>query len=124
MLTLAGGTECPTVAQVVRQEPPEIIRAINEYMVLFDSTLGVYTGPPIDLTISPTVKPRFFRPRPVPISLKKQVEEEIGKLVEQGVFSPIEFSEWATPLVVVRKPNGGGQIVWRLPRNFKHSHTA
>ncbi|UYV67552.1 hypothetical protein LAZ67_5001177 [Cordylochernes scorpioides] len=56
-------------------------------------------------------------PRQVPFALKQLVENEIDKLVDLNILSPIDKSDCASPLVCVAKPNG--QI--RLCADFKKS---
>ena len=43
------------------------------------------------------------------------MEAEIDRLLQQGVISPVQFSEWATPIIPVIKKNGGVRIC----RDFK-----
>ena len=50
--------------------------------------------------------PVFLKARPVPYSLRKNVELELEKLVKEGVLTPVSWSEWATPIVVVPKADG------------------
>ena len=38
--------------------------------------------------------------------MKEKVEEGLARLEKIGVISKVETSEWATPTVPVRKPNG------------------
>ena len=38
--------------------------------------------------------------------MKEKVEEDLNRLEKIGVISKVETSEWATPTVPVRKPNG------------------
>ena len=57
----------------------------------------------------------FLKARQVPYSLRKQVEEELERLVAEGIIYPVESSEWATPVVVV--PKTGGKI--RLCGDFR-----
>ena len=35
--------------------------------------------------------------------LKKKIEDELGRLEREGTISPVEFSEWATPIVPILK---------------------
>jgi len=43
------------------------------------------------------------------------VEQEIERQVAEGVIEPVQFSEWATPVVPVLKKNGS----IRLCRDYK-----
>ena len=38
--------------------------------------------------------------------MKEKVEEDLNRLEKLGVLSKVETSEWATPTVPMRKPNG------------------
>ena len=42
-------------------------------------------------------------------ALRPAVERELNRLGEKGILEPVEFSEWATPLVCVPKADGA---VW------------
>ena len=49
---------------------------------------------------------KFYKPKPIPLLLKKKVEEELTSLKEQGIISPVQFSSWAAPVVPVVKKSG------------------
>jgi len=55
------------------------------------------------LDLKDDVQPKFFKPRPVPLALQKQVEAELQKLEDMGVVEPVKSSEWAAPMVNVLK---------------------
>lgn len=46
----------------------------------------------------------------VPYALKAKVEAEIDRLVKEGVLEPVQFSEWATPVVPVLKKDGSVRL--------------
>ncbi|KAF2879461.1 hypothetical protein ILUMI_26708, partial [Ignelater luminosus] len=52
---------------------------------------------------------------PVLYAIKHAVEEELKRLVNSGVLKPVTSSEWASPVVVVSKPDGP----IRISANFK-----
>ena len=54
--------------------------------------------------------PQFFKPRPVPFALKEKKAEEIKRLESLGVLEKVDFSDWATPIVPVLKPDGTVRI--------------
>lgn len=60
--------------------------------------------------MNPTAQPRFHKPRAVPYALKAKIEKELDRLIQQGVIEPIEFSEWAAPIVPVLKKDGSIRI--------------
>ena len=60
----------------------------------------------MELHTKPGATPRFHKARKLPYSMKEGVEEELFRLQNAGIISPIQFSEWATPIVPVVKSNG------------------
>lgn len=56
--------------------------------------------------MKPTTCLRFFRAHVIPVALKDNVKAELDRLTNAGMIRPITSSEWALPLVVVKKPTG------------------
>jgi len=54
-------------------------------------------------------KPIFQRPRRLPISEKKIVENQVKEWIEQGIVEPCS-SEYASPVVVVKKKDGTPRV--------------
>lgn len=79
---------------------------LTEFSDVFNDDLGHCTKVKVHLQLKPSVQPTFCRARPLPLAMQKPVEEEIDRLVSCGVLEPIDFSEWAAPIVPVRKPSG------------------
>ncbi|XP_028403427.1 uncharacterized protein K02A2.6-like [Dendronephthya gigantea] len=82
----------------------------SQYSSLFDDSLGTVKGVKAHLKMKPNATPKFFKPRPVPFALKDKIGEELNRLEELGVLKKVEFSEWATPIVPVLKPDGSVRI--------------
>ena len=61
-------------------------------------TTNVYVGE--------NITTRYCKPRPVPLALRAKVEAELDRLKETGVIRPVEYSEWAAPIVPVLKSTG------------------
>ena len=51
-------------------------------------------------------QPKFFKANPLPYAMRKKVDEALDELLAEGVIEPVKFSEYACPIVVVKKPNG------------------
>ncbi|PIO61946.1 reverse transcriptase [Teladorsagia circumcincta] len=50
--------------------------------------------------------PVLKKKRPVPYASIPELDAEIDRLVSNGVISPVDHSEWAAPIVAVKKKNG------------------
>ena len=83
---------------------------LDTYTTIFSSELGVLKGTNATIRVDPTAQPRFHKPRAVPYALKAKIEKELDRLIQQGVIEPIEFSEWAAPIVPVLKKDGSIRI--------------
>ncbi|XP_060774421.1 uncharacterized protein K02A2.6-like [Neoarius graeffei] len=67
---------------------------LNEYAEVFQE-LGATHTPPISIDIDPTASPKFFKACPVPFALRPKLDEELDKLVAQGIFEPVRTSRLA-----------------------------
>ncbi|CAK1597336.1 unnamed protein product [Parnassius mnemosyne] len=74
---------------------------------LFDGTLGKYTGEEVKLHVREGTQPIYCRARPVPYALLPRVDAELDAMLRAGVVEPVDRSDWATPLVIARKADGG-----------------
>ena len=43
-------------------------------------------------------------------AVKPLVEEQLRKMEQQHIIEPVKHSEWATPVVVVTKPDGSVRL--------------
>ena len=83
---------------------------LDRHADVFDGGLGCLKDVQIDLTMDEKVKPKFFKPRTVPFVWKTKVEEELTRLEQQGIISPVKHSQWAAPIVPVPKKDGSVRI--------------
>ncbi|UYV72289.1 K02A2.6-like, partial [Cordylochernes scorpioides] len=90
---------------------------LNDYESIFECKSDPIKGIKCHLDVRPDFISKFYKFRRVPFALKQLVENEIDKLVDLNILSPIDKSDCASPLVCVAKPNG--QI--RLCADFKKS---
>ncbi|XP_046868537.1 uncharacterized protein K02A2.6-like [Drosophila willistoni] len=88
----------------------QIAGILNKFEHLFSTELGCYTGPPVILNIDATVPPVRLPPCRIPYALKGLVEEELDRQCKQGILKPVEYSDWATPIVPVIKKDGSIRI--------------
>ncbi|XP_026581555.1 uncharacterized protein LOC113454394, partial [Pseudonaja textilis] len=65
---------------------------VRDFQEVFDNSLGKYRGPPISFNLNPNVAPIRLKPRRVPFALKPKIDEQLDKLVAQGVLEPIDHA--------------------------------
>lgn len=83
---------------------------IQKHSKVFRKELGTLQGTEAKIFVPSNAQPRFFKPRPLPYVLKDKVEKELERLQQQGVITPVQFSDWAAPIVPVVKSDGNIRI--------------
>lgn len=87
----------------------------SKFKELFDGSLGRVSGVEATLELKEEAKPRFFKPRPVPFAVQQSIAEELEAELEQGILRRVDYSDWASPIVALKKPSGA----WRICGDFK-----
>ena len=62
------------------------------------------------LAVKPDSKPKFCRARTAPYALCEAIENDLKRLQQSGVVESVKYSDWATPIVPVPKPDGSVRI--------------
>ncbi|CAR98767.1 Protein CBG27228 [Caenorhabditis briggsae] len=78
----------------------------KQFSDVFKPELGRCTKTKASLVLKPNAQPVFRKARPVPFAAVSTVSEEIERLQKAGVISPVDHSDWAAPIVLVKKKNG------------------
>ena len=74
---------------------------LDKHSKVFREELGMVRGVTAKLHVDPLARPKFYRPRSVPYAMKDKVKQELDHLHQQGIIEPVQFSEWAAPIVPV-----------------------
>ncbi|XP_048578018.1 uncharacterized protein K02A2.6-like [Nematostella vectensis] len=77
---------------------------------VFGTGLGKIKEFQARINVQPEATPRFHKARPVPYALKPAVEAELDRMEKEGIVTKVSHSEWAAPLVVVPKADGGVRL--------------
>lgn len=88
--------------------PSRLERLLKEFDSLFSEEMGCLKDFKVKIPIDKTVSPKFCRARPVPYAIKADVEKELDRLENQGIYKRVEYSRWAAPIVPVAKNNNEG----------------
>ena len=87
------------------RESQDLTKLLEEFEEIFGGDLGHMKGEQAKLYIDDNAIPKFCKARPIPYALRQKVEAEIERMVSMGVLEPVEVSDWATPIVPVKKPD-------------------
>ena len=97
---------CRMVAQEGWKRAEFVADLKKQFAEVFKSELGRCTKTKAKLLLKDNAVPVFKKKRPVPYASVPDLDEEIDRLVAEGVISPVDHSEWAAPIVAVKKKNG------------------
>ena len=85
-------------------------KLLAQHSKLFHLKLGTLQGIEAKIFVPQNAQPYFYKPRPVTYSLKSNIEQELERLEKAGVITPVQFSDWAAPIVPVVKSDGSVRI--------------
>ena len=77
-----------------------------DYSEVFETGLGKCAKAKAHFKLKEGASPVFRKSRPVPYASLPKLEGELSRLVENGVITPVSYSEFAAPVVVVKKKTG------------------
>ena len=102
----------------IEENTQPLQNVLDKHAEVFDGTLGCLKDVEISLEVKPQSRPKFFKPHSVPFAFKKIVKEELDRLMNQGIISPVKTSKWAAPIVPVLKRNGTMRICGDFKTTF------
>ncbi|XP_065074184.1 uncharacterized protein K02A2.6-like [Ochlerotatus camptorhynchus] len=93
-----------SLVNVVHQRSDQFTNQLKQqFPEVFRSTLGRCTKAQVKLYLKPDARPAYCPKRPVVYAALAKVDAELERLQQNGIISPVQFSDWAAPIVVVRK---------------------
>ncbi|XP_021359256.1 uncharacterized protein K02A2.6-like [Mizuhopecten yessoensis] len=87
-----------------------VTQLIERYKGVFNQSLGTLKGMKAKFILKEGSSPKFFKARSLAFSLRPAVEKELDRLVNLGILTAIDHSDWATPIVVVPKKDSSIRI--------------
>ena len=76
---------------------------LNKYPGLFSDGVGTFSGPKVRIHVSADAQPLFHKARPVPYMMQSMIKCELDHLQSEVIISPVEYSDWAAPIVPILK---------------------
>ena len=94
----------------IKHIPTELESLLYKYDELFKEELGTMRGVNAKLSMKEDATPKFCRARPVPYALREAIEKDLSRMQQLGVIERVSYSDWATPVVPVPKPDGSVRL--------------
>ncbi|XP_062704520.1 uncharacterized protein K02A2.6-like [Aedes albopictus] len=88
-----------------KQEDHQVAELKSKFPTVFTGQLGLCSKMQVHLSLKKDARPVFKPKRPVSYNIKAVVEDELKRLQDNGIITPITYADWAAPIVVVRKPD-------------------
>ena len=95
---------------VFHVESTKLETLLEQYSDMFEDSYEGISGVEAHVRIKEGATPVYCRPRPVPYALKESVEKELNNLEKNKVIVNTDYSDWATPIVVVPKADGSVRL--------------
>ena len=84
-------------------DQPALSKLLEKYDGVFKEGLGKLSGHEAKIHVDPDAQPRFCKARTLPYALRGKVEDELQRLEKEGIIQPVQFADWAAPIVPVIK---------------------
>ncbi|CAH2104645.1 unnamed protein product [Euphydryas editha] len=99
--------ESTVVQQFIKKYPNVFSKNIESHIIGFEAKL----------VLKENSTPVFLKPYPLPYNIINVVSDALDKLEREGKIYKVNYSEWASPLVPIKKVNGQ----YRICVDFKRS---
>lgn len=82
------------------------VNPVKDFPKLFEPGLGKLEGVKAKIHVNEGALPIYQKVHPIPFIERELVDVELNRLDNLRVIEPVQFSEWASQIVPVRKSNG------------------
>ena len=86
----------------------------DEIPELFEEDLGCLKDFELDVKFKSDAKPVFHKARPVPFALRDDLAKGYEEGIAKGVWKPVQFNAYGTPVVPIRKTQTSGGLKPKL----------
>ena len=84
--------------------PP--LDVFHSFPEIFADELGCISDCIAKVHLREDAIPKCMPSRPVPYAIRAKVDQELDRLEKEGIIERVDFAEWASPIVIVKKKNG------------------
>ncbi|KAL7725183.1 hypothetical protein ACLKA6_017339 [Drosophila palustris] len=98
------------ISNVSEAHGSQMTSLCNKYKEVFEPAIGTIKNFKASIYLKPNSVPKFYKSRPIPFAQMEKFKEEAQRLTDAGIWKPVKFSSWASPIVLAPKPGGALRI--------------
>ena len=76
---------------------------LESYSSVFEPGVGTVQGYEAKIYVDTGAQPKYCKAPSVPYAMRGKVEEELERLMSEGIIECVQFAAWAAPIVPVVK---------------------
>jgi len=76
---------------------------LQQHKDVFKEELGTMKGFQAKLYVDGSITPRFCKAHSMSYAMRQKVDDELQRLQKEGIIEPVQFAEWAAPIVPILK---------------------
>ena len=86
-----------------KMQNPRLQRVLNKYAVVFEDSHQAVKTEAAKIYVSDKAVPKYYKCRPLPYVMRDMVNKELDRLLSEDIIEPVQYSDWAAPVVPVMK---------------------
>lgn len=96
--------------QSIKPEVKLITSLKNKFSNIFENNDSCISNFVVNIELKSNAVPVFKKAYSVPYAVRELVEAELKSMVNRGILEAVDYSKWASPIVVVQKKDGSIRI--------------
>ncbi|XP_037930430.1 uncharacterized protein K02A2.6-like, partial [Teleopsis dalmanni] len=104
------GFDIQQICNITESESHRISELCKKYGDIFEPALGTIKNFKVSIFLKPNTHPKFYKSRQIPFSQMSLFKKEVDRLTNAGIWKPVKFSQWVSPIVLAPKADGSIRI--------------
>ena len=82
---------------------PQLRALLKKHSAGFSDTHQAIKTNVAKIYVDDNAVPKYFKARPIPYVMRDMVDKELDRLLAEDIIEPVQYSDWAAPVVPVMK---------------------
>ena len=86
-----------------RKQKPQLQAVLDKYAIGFTDSHQAVKTDAAKIYVDNEAIPKYYKSRPLPYVMRDMMDKEIDRLLAEDIIEPVQYSDWAAPVVPVMK---------------------